>query len=196
MLFIVVEKGKGYHMEDGFRGYNRFLEGDDDAFGATVSEYANRLLLYINRYLQNLTAAEDVMEDVFAELIIRRKKFDSEKAFKAYLFKAARNKSLNALKKESRFAGELPEDAPDEDALIEEQWFSEEKKQLLHLCLRELKDDYREALYLVYFEQLSYEQAAKVMRKSKKQIDNLVQRAKAALKTRLEHEDIYSLADL
>lgn len=183
-------------MEDGFIGYNRFLEGDDDAFGATVNEYANKLLLYINRYLLNLTASEDIMEDVFAELIVRRKKFDSEKAFKAYLFKTARNKSLNMIKKESRYEGEVPENEPDEEAIIEEQFLSKEKRQLLHFCIHELKDDYREAIYLVYFEELSYEQAAKVMHKSKKQIDNLVQRAKAALRTRLEREGIKSLADL
>lgn len=184
-------------MANGFLGYNRFLEGEINAFGDTVSEYADRLLYYICTYTKNPTAAEDLMEDVFAELIVRKKSFDTEKAFRAYLYKTARNKALNYIKKNARYTdwddtGQQQE--PDEQ-LLDEQLISRERKELLHACMAELKDEYREAVYLVYFEQLSYEQAAKVMKKSKKQIDNLLVRAKAALKTRLEREGITNLAD-
>ena len=44
----------------------------------------------------------------------------------------------------------------------------------------ELKADYREALYLTYFEGMSYQQAAEVMGKSVKQITNMVYRGKSA----------------
>ena len=38
-----------------------------------------------------------------------------------------------------------------------------------------------EAVYLVYFENLTYEQAARVLKKNKKQVDNLIYRAKNKL---------------
>ena len=44
------------------------------------------------------------------------------------------------------------------------------------------------AVHLVYFEELSYEDAAKVLGKSKKQIDNLLYRAKTALRNALGKE--------
>jgi hypothetical protein len=52
----------------------------------------------------------------------------------------------------------------------------------LRLCLDKLHPDYREALYLTYFEGLSQDEAAAVMGKSEKQIKNLVFRGKQALR--------------
>ena len=52
----------------------------------------------------------------------------------------------------------------------------------------QLTDDMRAAVHLVYFEQLSYEDAANVMKKNKKQVDNLLYRAKSTLRTILTEE--------
>ena len=60
----------------------------------------------------------------------------------------------------------------------------------LHICMDELKADYREALYLTYFEGMSYRQAAEIMGKSEKQITNMVYRGKARLRGLLEREGI------
>lgn len=40
----------------------------------------------------------------------------------------------------------------------------------------------RSCIILVYFEDMTYEETAKIMKKSRKQIDNLLYRAKASLK--------------
>ena len=47
--------------------------------------------------------------------------------------------------------------------LVEEVVRTKERNQILHLCMDELNPDYREALYLTYFEGMSYQQAAEVM---------------------------------
>ena len=52
---------------------------------------------------------------------------------------------------------------------------------LIHI-LGDMNPDYREALYLTYFEGMSYAQAAEVMGKSVKQITNLVYRGKESLR--------------
>jgi RNA polymerase sigma-70 factor (ECF subfamily) len=57
--------------------------------------------------------------------------------------------------------------------------------------LDRLTDDYRNALYLVYIEDLSYEEAGRVMGKNKKQIENLVFRARASARKELEKEGVY-----
>ena len=69
----------------------------------------------------------------------------------------------------------------------EDIFLREESARQLHCALNGLREEYRTVLHLLYFEELSYEEAAKVMKKSRKQIDNLVNRAKQALKARLEY---------
>ena len=54
--------------------------------------------------------------------------------------------------------------------------------------LNALKPEYREALYLVYFEDMSYHMAAQVMNKNERQITNLIYRGKQSLKAILEKE--------
>lgn len=58
----------------------------------------------------------------------------------------------------------------------------------MHFCMDELNPDYRESLYLTYFEGMSYLQAAEVMGKSVKQITNMVYRGKERLRGLLERE--------
>ena len=74
--------------------------------------------------------------------------------------------------------------------LVEEVVSTKERNQILHLCMDELNPDYREALYLTYFEGMSYQQAAEVMGKSVKQITNMVYRGKERLRGLLKREGI------
>ena len=54
--------------------------------------------------------------------------------------------------------------------------------------MRELKPEYFQVLYLVYFEDFSNKEIATIMKKNKRQIENLIYRAKNALKSELEKE--------
>ena len=74
--------------------------------------------------------------------------------------------------------------------LVEEVVRTKERDRILHFCMAALNPDYREALYLVYFEGMSYLQAAEVMGKSEKQITNMVYRGKGRLRGLLEREGI------
>ena len=82
---------------------------------------------------------------------------------------------------------DLPQE-PEAEMLVEEVVKSKEQSQLLHLCMEQLHVEYRKALYLTYFEELSYKEAARVMGKNVKQITNLVYRGKQSLRRLLEQE--------
>ena len=60
--------------------------------------------------------------------------------------------------------------------------------QQLYAALGKLKKEYRETLFLVYFEELSYRQAAQVLGRTEQQVTNLVYRGKQQLKQLLEQE--------
>ena len=71
---------------------------------------------------------------------------------------------------------------PDGRLLAEEVIRTEERNRILHFCMSEMNPDYREVLYLTYFEGMSYAQAAEVTGKTVKQITNMVYRGKESLR--------------
>ena len=83
----------------------------------------------------------------------------------------------------------LPETA-DERALVEEVARTKERHRVLHACMAELNATYREALYLLYFEEMSYAQTGVVMGKTVRQITNIAYRGKISLRGLLEREGI------
>jgi len=172
--------------------YNRFLDGDDDALEELIEKYGNALTLYIAGYTGNIHDAEDLMMDAFAYLVAKRPRI-REGGFRPYLYKMARHYALRYLQKKRRhreFSLEELEITPEAEKLTEEIAFTKERKEILHLCMEKLPADYREALYLVYFEEMSYKEAAAVMKKREKQLDNLVQRGKKQMHALLEKEGI------
>lgn len=62
----------------------------------------------------------------------------------------------------------------------------EERNRQLYEALSGLKEDYRQILILLYFEEMSHEEAGKVMGKTKRQTYHLAERGRAALKEKLE----------
>ena len=79
---------------------------------------------------------------------------------------------------------------PEGRELVEQAVQAAESGRILRACMAELRPDYCEALFLVYFEGLSHAEAAAVMGKREKQVADLVYRGKNALRKRLEQEGI------
>jgi RNA polymerase sigma-70 factor (ECF subfamily) len=178
-------------LDNGAGSYHRFLEGDISGFEEIVRMYGDKLLFFINGFIKNLTISEDLMEDTFLELLVHKRRFREDAAFKTYLFKIGRNKALNYLKRASRFRQVPIEDAENESEAMnftESVLLWDERNRQLHSAMTKLRAEYMEVLYLLYFEEMSYEAAGRVLKKNKKQIDNLAYRGKAQLKAALEKE--------
>ena len=100
--------------------------------------------------------------------------------------KALCQEEYTALKKQL----EELEQEPESDVLLETLVQTDERNRILWRCMDELAPAYREALYLVYFEGMRHAEAAAVMRKTEKQIADLVYRGRASLRKTLEREGI------
>ncbi len=176
---------------NGESSYRRFLDGDDDGFVEIIRDYKDGLMFYLNGYVQNIHIAEELMEETFVRLVVKRPRFSGKSSFKTWLYAIGRNVAVGYLRKCSRLpsvsADELSACIKDE-ADLEKEYLRSERKILLHKALSQLKSEYHTVLYLVYFEDFSLPQAASVMKKSYKQVENLVYRAKQALKSELEKE--------
>lgn len=172
--------------------YARYLDGDESAFEEILNEYRHGLMFFINRYVNNVDVAEDIAADVFAYLIFKPNKYNFKVSLKTYLYMLGRSRALDWLRKESKRA-HLPLDAlytdpsNDFDAL-EEIVIRNDEKRKLYEAIAELPKDYQTAMHLIYFDELKYEEAAEVMKISKKQIENIVYRAKKLLRKSLEND--------
>lgn len=170
--------------------YKQYLEGDEQAAATLVERYGDWITLYINGYLADPSEAEDLMIETFSRIFAKERPVFGEGAFRAYLYKVARNLALRHKKKPrllflplEDLEFDLPSTPPVETDLLR----TEQNRQL-YAALECLKPEYREALYLVYFCNLSYRSAAQVMGKNEQQITNLVHRSKQRLKNLLEQE--------
>mgnify|MGYP005935676299 FL=1 len=170
--------------------YRQYISGDETGLDELMKRYGNPLTLYINGYLHDVHEAEDLMIEVYSYLFTKKPRI-RDGGFKAYLYKAARHMALrHKSKRKPLFSLDTLTGEPDGRLLAEEVIRTEERNRILHFCMDEMNPDYREVLYLTYFEGMSYAQAAEVTGKTVKQITNMVYRGKESLRRLLEREGI------
>lgn len=178
-------------MDHGASSYRRYLDGDEEAFDRIVTEYFKPLVSFVDGYVRDTSASEDIAMDVFADLIVYRNRYDPRWAFRTYLYMLGRSRALNYIKHRGILRFEPLKEAwelPDGENSPEEQLLQKEQNEALREALASLKQDQREAVSLVYFQKLSCDDAARVMRKSRKQVYNLLFRAKNNLRSILGEE--------
>lgn len=176
--------------ENGIGSYYRFLQGDKKSFERIVELYSDSLVNFSYGFLRDRAAAEDVMMDTFVSIIVKKRKFRQESAFKTYLFRTARNKSVDYLRRKKHVLPSEYVDGADGIAVAdpESDFLRDERKRQLFAAMKRLPEQYDAVLYLVYLESFSVEETGMVLGKSTKQIYNLLARAKASLKEILSKE--------
>ncbi len=178
-------------MDNGASSYRRFLDGDDCGLVEIVSSYKDGLLLYLNGYVKNIYIAEELVEDTFFRLITKKPKFHSKSSFKSWLYAIGRNVAVDYIRRNSKLTKASVEDMENylsDEASLEQSYIKRESKIKLHQAMRGLNSDYRAVLWLVYFEGFSNKEAAAILKKSDRQVKNLLYRARQSLKSILEKE--------
>ncbi|MFI3172587.1 MAG: RNA polymerase sigma factor [Eubacteriales bacterium] len=168
--------------------YDEFLHGDNKALEELIGIHKESLTLFLYGYLKNMTEAENMMIDVFAQLVLSAGKFKGNSSLKTYLFAIARNEALKYIRKNKYHLtlDEISNELFSTKDFVEINLLKEEKNRDLYSCFEYLTPDYREILFLLYFENMSYKEASQIMHKSEKQVNNLAYRAKKSLKEILE----------
>ena len=170
--------------------YERFWNGEKTAADELVHRHGDMLVLFLNSYVKDIHEAEDLMIEAFSQLFAKERPIEGVGSFKAYLYKIARHLAIRHKQKHRLVFLCLDEldFEPRSDSLVDIDLLRSERDRQLYDALEKLKAEYREALYLVYFEDMSYRDAATVMNKSESQITKLVYRGKQSLKVILEQE--------
>ena len=176
--------------------YRRYVDGEERAADFLVEKYSDALTFYINGYIRDMHEAEDLMIEAFAQIFAKERPIRGDGGFKAYLYKTARHLALrHNHRRHFPFLGlEDLDFEPSDQALTDTALLRDERNRHLYAALGKINTRYREALYLVYFEGLSYRGAGAIMGKTEQQVTNLIHRGKQSLKIILEQEG-FSYAD-
>lgn len=159
--------------------------GDKDAFAELIERYERPLRYFINRLLDDSELTEDIFQDTWLTVIRRIHGLREIDAFPAWLYRIARNKVYQQLRKK-RNASRLDENIAVEDN-DEDDVFSGEDAAKVHKCLKELPLEYREVLMLRFLEQMSYQQISQVLNCKLGTVRSRIYYAKIALKKELEN---------
>ena len=180
--------------------YERFLsEKNESDLLILIERHRESLMLFLNGFVGNIGDAEELMMDTFAEVAAGPTLFSGRSSFRTWLFSIGKNLALMRLRKAKRFAllpvnsrdddsGEAQTDTPAKDRTGSPEFeiLKSERNRQLYEAMGHLNEEYRRILVLMYFEGMSHDEVSHVMRKNKKQIYNLAERGKTALKAELK----------
>ncbi len=179
-------------MDNGASSYRRFRDkGDESGLADIIREYRDGLIFYLNSIVGNINVAEELAEDTFVLLGTKKPRDKGTGSFKTWLYTIGRNIAFNHLKRRARISEVSVDDCAElisEEKDLETAFIKEERKIAVHRALRKLKPEYRQILWLIYFEDFSNKEAACVMKKSVHNIETLVYRARRSLRSQLEME--------
>jgi RNA polymerase sigma factor (sigma-70 family) len=170
------------HMDDAAL-WTAFRNGDERAFMIIFDNFSKSLYNYGCKILPEKEIVKDAIQELFIELWKNRATLGETGAIKFYLFKCLYRKLLRIQSKNSksifvRFSSGMSEEIlpSHEFFLIAEQISAEQREHLVAL-LDKLTKRQREAVFLRYFEELSFEKISGIMNLSKQAVYNLISQA-------------------
>lgn len=156
--------------------------GNQHAFEALVARYQSRLLAFCRHMLSSREDAEDVLQEVFAAAYNAILGDAREINVRPWLYRIARNRSLNHLRKTTAIGVDSMDVHLSEGGeTTAEKVHKREEFRLLMADVQDLPETQRTALLLREIDALSYEQIAEAMETTVPSVKSLLVRARVSL---------------
>ena len=164
--------------------YNDYLDGEKGAFELLYNKYKDKIQYFVYNIVKDYQKAEDITQDVF--VYVMQNKIKEGYTFKYYLYLVAKSRAYNQINMEKRrteineeyiFNGTEQVEQDVADIVTK----NEKRKELLN-AIDMLDDRYKNAIYLVKIEELSYQETAQILGESIQNVKNLIHRGKKELR--------------
>jgi len=176
----------------------RTLEGDPQAFGELVQQYERDVFNLAYRMLNDWGEAEDAAQEAFLRAYSNLDRYDMSRSFKTWLLSITSNHCIDRLRRRRLTWLSLEEPLPPHPALTsdvpgpEEATLTNELNLFVQGMLDELSPDYRLAVVLRYWYDLSYAEIADMLDTTESAIKSRLFRARQALANQLESQPLSS----
>ena len=151
----------------------------EDDISITIEKYGDMIRRICFLYFNNRADVEDVFQEVFLQYFLNKKTFEDEEHKKAWLCRVTFNKCKDLSKSfwRKRVVG-----LDSVDGLVP--YDNEEQSEVLHAVMN-LPVEYRNIIYMHYYEGFTIPEIAEVMGKNINTIYSKLRRAKGKLKKEL-----------
>lgn len=164
--------------------YNEYLDGEKGAFELLYNKYKDKIQYFVYNIVKDYQKAEDITQDVF--IYVMQNKMKEGYTFKYYIYLVAKSRAYNQINMEKRRT-EINEEyilngveqvGQDVADIITKN----EKRQAIISSIDMLDDRYKNAIYLVKIEELTYQETAQILGESIQNVKNLIHRGKKELR--------------
>jgi RNA polymerase sigma-70 factor (ECF subfamily) len=177
----------------------RIAKGEENAFEILVNRHQTSILNLIYRFIGDRTQAKDLAQEVFLRVWQSARSYEPKAKFTTWIYRITANLCLNELKsarrrklfqflrfggdQENTIEGALVDASPSPEDLL----LSREQSRRISDALQSLPENQRMALILKRYDDLSYEEIARILNCSVSAIESLLVRAKRSLQEKLKN---------
>ncbi|PCH69146.1 MAG: hypothetical protein COC06_08025 [Bacteroidales bacterium] len=179
--------------------WQSFIEGDESAFTSLYHQHAERLLTYGYKFNLKREIVQDVLQEVFTDLYLKRKKLDAKVENPAgYLFVSMKNSLLKKIQKEKKINytsinGSKNNIEFSTEYNFQDKWIqseiSEETTKRISIAINALSSKQKEIIFLKFEEELEYVEIARILNISIDSARKQLYRALKSLRELLDYKD-------
>lgn len=170
-----------------FNLWNNFKEGDEKSFSRIFRLYYSFLYNYGIKLTNDPDLTKDCIQELFISLWKNKSNLGSAPSIKFYLLKSLRRKIARRKSEKNRFSYPLSEDYEFEivfsieNVIISRQLENEQQEYFLNL-LNRLSKRQKEAVYLKFYQNLTYDEIGEIMNVNYQSIRNYIHQAITTLR--------------
>ena len=174
-------------------------QGDEASFELLLQRYRRPLCHFLNRMVRDAAHAEDLAQEVFLRVYRARREYEPSAKFTTWLFRIATNLALNSLRDgrhrqaevsldapaEGQDGSEMTLDVPDGAPVVEQQLVERDRVGVVRRAIFALPEKQRAAVLLHKYQELDYDEIARILGCSVSALKSLLFRAYETLRVEL-----------
>jgi len=157
-----------------------FCRGETNLFGILVRRYERELYGYLRRYLNDATLADDVFQNTFLQLYLKRDQYEAGRPVRPWLYTIATHQAIDAMRRAGRHQAVSlddpkqngnPNDVNTLMSLLESRDVGPlevvegvERQQRVRAGVDALPEFLRQVVLLAYYQGLKYKDIADILR--------------------------------